>query len=907
MNRWVLGFALRMHTAQFSASVRSAARELGGFTAAHSRLLEGVRSQHAALVRSGVAVIGFFGGMTRLVGAFKRATNVAAEFQYQARALGNVLGLGYGAGEHLYLTFQRLNPHIKEFAPAEVVGRMKELAQAGYSYNEILSSTGAILDAVIAGMGELSMDQAVQLGINLHRAFGTASMDMRALLDIAASAANQFPMTMNQIADAMGYATEAAVQFKQPLEEVLMTIGLLMPVTKTASKAGTAYRNMLKSLTKNVSIQFLEKEGISAKDEHGRMRSAFDIYADLMDRLDELERTDKTKARLLKEQAQQKFGGTRGAAAFAAFERAKYTIKGQRGTVFEGKLFADTRTAVAAMRAGIGGAGNEAKRLADNMRETSKIIEQKFVASLEKAKTAVGSFLLPIRNQFQTWFTHMNEWVSKQLGTVEDPWTGSAGGTSFTGVLVAITGFIAAIGAINMIRLAKQAVLFVNNPGSYVEALRSGQAPGGGGLWAGWTATARRRGSMGAPWTGVRHPRLWSALATGMSGVGRAASLAASAFGVLTPITLGVISAMSYMKAQFSAFADKLYDQGESLVSAEEKRLQLIHKAVEMFTEYRLGNKKVLTQEDMLKISASGYHDIYARVFKDIVERGATPEQALQAETERELSRIRRGVKDSEKREALLTKAEEARKAFIEEYIYPKMLELYGKKDEDKVTLEQFILAQKAGVARPRALGEEDYIAGYGPTGEVTAIMGRIEVAMNNLKAEYGYSAEKAQEILYRRIAMLRGLPTGDISFLEMYRSVKALGGFGGREELKTMMERMLPEGAMPPTPAEFEAQRLIDPRLLTDEARGIVKINGVRMTAPPGDMGTEDQRSAAKTYFEAMVRQGFERAREERENVKNGVVDGMKAIAEEFARQLVEKMWERFKAPAEAQPLTGG
>lgn len=414
--KYTMSFVLEMNNRQVTRSIRETIASVDQLDKATMKSIRATTLFQSRIAQYTAVSFGLFAIANKVVHSWERLTRTASAYEYQSRSLSALMQQSAGAGERMYNSFRVLNPYIKEFAPTEVVTRMKQLAQAGYQSNEILKNTGAIFDTVIASMGELSPDAAVQLGINLDRAFGTANESMRDLLDTAVAAANQFPMTVAQIGDAMGYATEAAVQYKQPLDEVLTTIGMLIPVTKTASKAGTAYRNALLSLGKDKTVKFLEKYGVQVKDNNGEMRKALDIYLDLATVLERIEKTDKSKLKFERQRIQHQLGGTRGGAMFAAVERLADNTVGAAGTAFAGRKFADRETAVLAMRMGIGGAAQgEAKRLADQLRETSQVLRGQFEANLERASTAVGTFMLPVRNSLMNTFNKMLDWVADRF------------------------------------------------------------------------------------------------------------------------------------------------------------------------------------------------------------------------------------------------------------------------------------------------------------------------------------------------------------------------------------------------------------------------------------------------------------------------------------------------------------
>ena len=399
MSIWNLGLVLAVNTGQFRTEMRAAAADTKKLGAAQANLHASAqkyqrRQQEAArnLIR-GVTYAG--AGAALLV----KLADAATESQFEIKGLGAVLKMTDGDARDFALRFRLANKEVRNFAPSAVIGRMRALAQAGYNQSQVFENTTAVLRAVNASLGSLSVESATELGINLDRAFGTAGQSMSSLLDMAVQGANKFPMTVNQIAVALGYASEAAVTFGQDAQSVVTAIGLLMPVTKTAAKAGTAYRAMLAAFTKPASLKFFKDMGIAIKDSSGEMRDAFDILADMDESLDKMRKKDAKTGGLATEVLTQKMFGARGKGALAAFRRLQFNTQAEGR--YKGRKFADPRAAMEAMRMGFGATEGAAKTLADQMLESSRMIGEALLAAKEEAKIAVGELATPLVNDMK--------------------------------------------------------------------------------------------------------------------------------------------------------------------------------------------------------------------------------------------------------------------------------------------------------------------------------------------------------------------------------------------------------------------------------------------------------------------------------------------------------------------------
>ena len=622
--KWTLGFVLHMNHAQFSSGLNRAAhgirqlRQAGSLSYREAiererNLRASVANTRAQMVRSAVSAAGLFTSMAagkRIVEALTKSHN---EFQYQGAALAAVLGEQAGAGEKLYQQFERLNPHIREFAPKEVVSRMKQLAQAGYDHNEVLHSMGAILDTVTASFGELTTEQGVELGINLHRAFGDAHNDMRQLLDVAVSAANKFPMTTSDIASAMGYATEAAVQFDQKLEDVLITIGMLMPVTKTASKAGTAYRNALLSLTKTKTVDFLEKHNVQVKDNNGEMRSALDIYEDLFKVLDKIEKTDPSKLKFERERMIHMLGGTRGGAMFTAYERLQTNAHGARGTPWEGRMFESRTAAVLAMRLGVMASADEARKLANELRETSQVIEQKFQASLDRASIALGAHFAPTVDRWRKLWTGVLDdlagWMNESRKGGPGNFSGSLGNLAFMGMNVG-----------SLVALFMGAVLSTGVVGRMLTSAR-------GLVFKQMTSFVNPTNMAGA-WHSVRNVqqmpsgRYMYEQKLGMMDSIRSQSLGTTLFQV-AGVAATLVTTFYSLVQVVRETARELYDFGEKTAAAQRKRQEKFVSAEQMAFKF-VSDKAEF--KDIVRMKEGGFGPQVAFLLKRYQE-GASPLQ----------------------------------------------------------------------------------------------------------------------------------------------------------------------------------------------------------------------------------------------------------------------------------------
>ena len=403
-----MGFILTMNATAFRSGMRSASASVKQFEATSRTSMAAVNRHQAAMGRWGRQALYWASGIYIGVAALKALTGAAAKFDYQARAMSAVMKTNVEVGKAFHRQVMDLNRSMKEFSPTEITQVGRALAQAGYDMTgpRGLGAVSAILDSVTASMGALSVEAATELGINLERGFGRGIRGMRDLMDVSVEGANMFPMTMDKITMAMGYATESAVTYNQSLESVIISLGALMPVVKTASKAGVAYRNTLAALVKPKTVAFMKQHGIRARDETGKQRDTLDIVADINEAMQPLRQADIKSGGQSYEAQLHKMFGIRGKSLFAAYQMLPETTMGPGGT-----RFGTAPEAYAYLKTKLMSAAGAASDLANQMRFSTEVIDKRFSASLNTLAIALGKGLEPVFNRLKV----VVSWVAEDL------------------------------------------------------------------------------------------------------------------------------------------------------------------------------------------------------------------------------------------------------------------------------------------------------------------------------------------------------------------------------------------------------------------------------------------------------------------------------------------------------------
>lgn len=396
MSRFNLGLVVTANIVQARSSMRALGAEAERMAGRQSVLAQSIKKYQRDVSKGASAAVRAASALYSGAHFVAKFTNRAREADYELRGLAATVGITASQAEVMYRQLRRTNPELRNFTPTQVIARMKEMAQAGYAQTEVLDRTAAVLRAVNASMGALDIERATELGINLEKGFGTANRTMSELFDVAIEGAAKFPMTVDKIATGLSYATETAVAYNQSLESVIISLGTLMPITKTASKAGTAYRALLQSIVRPQTVEAIEKWGIQVRDVNGEFRDANSLLADIATKMQDVKAEDKKKGTFKYEQQIRAFFGTRGQAAFAAYERLPYDVHARKGEFGNTTQFADANAALAYQQTMLSNVEGATDRFAKAMEESSQLIHEAFVSSVDEVTIQVGKAMLPM-------------------------------------------------------------------------------------------------------------------------------------------------------------------------------------------------------------------------------------------------------------------------------------------------------------------------------------------------------------------------------------------------------------------------------------------------------------------------------------------------------------------------------
>ena len=212
---------------------------------------------------AGVAGIGF--GATDLINTYKG-------FEKQMSAVGATAMASPEEQAKLTDQAKKLGADTA-YSATEAAYAMENLASAGFTVDEIISSMPGLLD-LAASSGE-DLARSAEIASNALRAFNLDASESGRVADVFAQAAASTNASVASMGEAMDYIAPGANAARISLENTAAAIGALANSGITGSSAGTALQAILTSLTersgnasklmKKLGMEFYNADG-TAKD-----------------------------------------------------------------------------------------------------------------------------------------------------------------------------------------------------------------------------------------------------------------------------------------------------------------------------------------------------------------------------------------------------------------------------------------------------------------------------------------------------------------------------------------------------------------------------------------------------------------------------------------------------------------
>lgn len=158
-----------------------------------------------------------------------------------------------------------------KFTSAQAANAMEVLARAGFSTNEILAATPAVLNAAAASGLEIA--EVADHVSNALKGMGLETTQAAMVADVLTLASSKTNSSIGSLGESIRNVASTARQLNIPLNEVTAAVALLQDVGLDASVAGSAFNTMLtKMAAPTTAIQKkMKRFGITFKDAQGNM------------------------------------------------------------------------------------------------------------------------------------------------------------------------------------------------------------------------------------------------------------------------------------------------------------------------------------------------------------------------------------------------------------------------------------------------------------------------------------------------------------------------------------------------------------------------------------------------------------------------------------------------------------
>ena len=191
--------------------------------------------------------LAFAFGARAVLAGIGNVVNIFKDFEQSQANLAAVLGVS--RDEMAALTQQAKDLGASTaFTASEVAGLQRELAKLGFTQEEILNATGAILDLAAAAGAELP--RAAEVAGATVRALGLDASETRRVVDVMAKSFSSSALTLEKFATAMATVGPIAKVAGLSIERTTALLGTLADRGLDASTSGTSLRNIFLELSK---------------------------------------------------------------------------------------------------------------------------------------------------------------------------------------------------------------------------------------------------------------------------------------------------------------------------------------------------------------------------------------------------------------------------------------------------------------------------------------------------------------------------------------------------------------------------------------------------------------------------------------------------------------------------------
>lgn len=220
-----------------------------------------------------------------------------AVFASMAFALKNILGAGAGfeqaitnVGAVSLKTREQIKPledlalklgKTTKFTATQAAEAMEVMARAGFSINDTLKATPAVLSAAAASGLEIA-DVANHVS-NALKGMGLETSEAGRVADVLALASSKTNSSIGSLGESISKVASTARRLNIPLEDVVASVALLQDVGLDASVAGSAFNVMFTKMAKPSKSmkEKMDKLSLSFKKLNGDMKTLPTVLKEL--------------------------------------------------------------------------------------------------------------------------------------------------------------------------------------------------------------------------------------------------------------------------------------------------------------------------------------------------------------------------------------------------------------------------------------------------------------------------------------------------------------------------------------------------------------------------------------------------------------------------------------------------
>jgi hypothetical protein len=228
----------RITAEQFKAGVASVNAETQKAAGAFSK---GV----ADLKNYALGMVGVVAAVQGLRAVFSNVVGIIADFDKAQSRLAGILGTNKDGMAALTEQAKQLGA-TTAFTASQVSDAQTELAKLGFTQNEILASTPALLDLARGAGADIS--QAAEVAAGTLNAFGLSAEETTRLSDVMAKSFSSTALDIDKFTFGMRVVGPVAKNAGLSIEETTALLGVLADNNIRAESSGTGLRNILGKL-----------------------------------------------------------------------------------------------------------------------------------------------------------------------------------------------------------------------------------------------------------------------------------------------------------------------------------------------------------------------------------------------------------------------------------------------------------------------------------------------------------------------------------------------------------------------------------------------------------------------------------------------------------------------------------